>query len=285
MSSVIHVSGIARDATVRAVTGEARVAVVTGASRGIGKQTCLQLARHGMQLALAARTEQPRPQTPGTLGETVAALREIGCEPLAIRADLADPGDVDRVVSETLDRFGGVDVLVNNAGYTVGRTLFTHVPDLTREQWDKHFAVNVTAPLMLIQGFWDSMCARGGGVIVNVTSGEASLRSVEPNAASGSGLPENGPAYGSSKAALNRMTNVIAQEGFEHRIAVLALDPGFVLTETMAATFAASGVTETTAIPPAVPAAAIAYLCTGDGAMRYTGEIVDGPALVAELGL
>jgi len=149
------------------VTGEERVAVVTGASRGIGKQTCLRLARQGMQLALAARTEEPRSGTPGTLGETVAALRELGCEPLAIRADLSAADDVDRVVSETLARFGGVDVLVNNAAYTVGRTLFTHVPDLTREQWEKHFAVNVTAPLMLIQGFWNSMRARGGGVVVN----------------------------------------------------------------------------------------------------------------------
>ena len=67
-------------------------------------------------------------------------------------------------------------MLVNNAAYTVGRTLFTHVPDLTREQWEKQFAVNVTAPLMLIQGFWNSMRGRGGGVVVNLTSGEATLR-------------------------------------------------------------------------------------------------------------
>ncbi len=267
------------------MTGEERVAVVTGASRGIGKQTCLLLARQGMQLVLAARTEEPRSGTPGTLGETVAALRDLGCEPLAIRADLSAADDVDRVVSETLERFGGVDVLVNNAAYTVGRTLFTHVPDLTREQWEKHFAVNVTAPLMLIQGFWNSMRARGGGVVVNLTSGEAALRAVEPTRENSTGLPENGPAYGASKAALNRMTNVVAQEGLEHRIAVIAVEPGFVLTETMAATFAAGGVAETTAIPPAVPASAIAYLCTCDDPMRYTGEIVSAPALVAELGL
>ena len=71
------------------------------------------------------------------------------------------------------------------------------------------------------------------------------------------------------------MANVVAQEGLEHRIAVIAVEPGFVLTETMAATFAAGGVAETTAIPPAVPASAIAYLCTCDDPMRYTGEIVE----------
>jgi citronellol/citronellal dehydrogenase len=262
-----------------------KVAVVTGASRGIGKQTCLRLAERGMQLVLAARTEEPRPGTPGTLGETVDALRDLGCEPLAIRADLSAPADVDRVVAESLDRFGGVDVLVNNAAYTVGKTLFTHVPDLTREQWDKHFAVNVTAPLMLIQGFWRSMRERGGGVVVNLTSAEAALRGVTDNPERDIGLPENGPAYGASKAALNRMTNVIAQEGIAHHIAVIALEPGFVLTETMEVTFAGSGVTETAAIPPAIPAAAIAYLCTCDDPLRYTGAIVSGPALVDELGL
>ena len=69
-----------------------------------------------------------------------------------------------------------------------------------------------------------------------------------------------------------------------HRIAVIALEPGFVLTETMAATFEARGVTETTAIPPTVPATAIAHLCTCNDPMRYTGQIVDGPALVDGLG-
>ena len=79
---------------------------------------------------------------------------------------------------------------------------------------------------------------------------------------------------------MNRMANVIAQEGLEHRIAVITVEPGFVLTETMATTFAETGVTDTETIPPTVPAAAIAYLCTCDDPMRYTGEIVSGPALV-----
>lgn len=262
-----------------------KVAVVTGASRGIGKQTCVLLARRGVQLVLAARTEEPRPGTPGTLGETVEELRALGADPLAIRADLAVPADLDQIVSKTLARFGGVDILVNNAAYTVGKTLFTHVPDLTRDQWDKHFAVNVTAPLMLVQGFWSSMRARGGGVIVNVTSAESSLRPVDPHRQNQTGLPENGPAYGASKAALNRMANVIAQEGLEHGIAVITVEPGFVLTETMAATFAQTGVTATNAIPPTIPAAAIAYLCTCDDPRRYTGEIVSAPTLVHELGL
>ena len=121
-----------------------RVAIVTGASRGIGKQIALRLADQGYRLALAARTESTRPATPGTLGETVDEVRARGAEVIGVRADMVEQADLDRLVKATLDAFGGVDVLVNNAAYTVGRTLFTHVPDLTREQWDKHFAVNVT---------------------------------------------------------------------------------------------------------------------------------------------
>jgi NAD(P)-dependent dehydrogenase (short-subunit alcohol dehydrogenase family) len=262
-----------------------KVAVVTGASRGIGKQTCLLLARHGIQLVLAARTEEPRAGTPGTLLETVDELRALGADPVAVRADLSVVEDVDRIVTTALERFGGVDLLVNNAAYTVGKTLFTHVPDLTRDQWDKHFAVNVTAPLMLIQGFWASMRRRGGGVVVNLTSGASTLQPVDPDRPDVTGLPENGPAYGASKAALNRMSNVIAQEGIGHRIAVIALEPGFVLTETMAATFERTGVHDSPAIPATVPARAITYLCTCADPLRYSGEIVSGPALVAELGL
>jgi NAD(P)-dependent dehydrogenase (short-subunit alcohol dehydrogenase family) len=261
------------------------VAVVTGASRGIGKQTALALARTGVHVVVAARTEEPRPGTPGTLHETAIELRALGADPLAVRADLAVQQDLDRLVSDALAWFGHVDILVNNAAYTVGKTLFTHVPDLTRAQWEKHFAINVTAPLMLIQGFWHSMRERGGGVVVSVTSGAAMLQSVDKDRMNTTGLPDNGPAYGASKAALNRMTNVIAQEGLEHGIAVITVEPGFVLTETMATTFEASGVNDTAAISPTVPASAIAYLCTCEDPLRYTGEIVSAPALAAQLAL
>lgn len=263
----------------------AKVAVVTGASRGIGKQTSLLLAERGFQLVLVARTDSPRPNTPGTLGETEQDVRDRGLDPLVIRADVAVQADLDRIVADTLDRFGGVDLLVNNAAYTVGKTLFTHMPDLTRDQWDKHFAVNVTAPLMLIQGFWKSMQAAGGGVVVNLTSGASFLEELATDTARDTGLPENGPAYGASKAALNRMGNVISLEGAPYRIAVIAVDPGFVLTETMAATFSRTGVTETKAISPLVPASAIAHLATCPDPMAYSGRIVNGPELVAQLGL
>lgn len=261
-----------------------KVAVVTGASRGIGKQTALLLAGRGAELVLAARTIDPRPNTPGTLTETVQAVRELGGEPLQVRADLSRQEDIDALVSATLERHGRVDYLVNNAAYTVGQALWAHVPELTREQFEKGMAINVTAPLMLITGFWETMREQGGGRIVNVTSGAADLQPLDvATRLEGSTLPDNGPVYGATKAALNRMANVIAHEGYPLGIAVINMEPGFVLTETMEQTFASQGVPEAgeQALPPSVPAAAILYLLTCDDPMQYSGQVLNGPELAA----
>jgi NAD(P)-dependent dehydrogenase (short-subunit alcohol dehydrogenase family) len=265
-----------------------KVAVVTGASRGIGKQTCLALVELGAAVVLASRTEEPRERTRGTLNETAEAIRSKDGDALVVQTDLARQADLERLISATLGRYGHVDILVNNAAYTVGKALWAHVPELTREQWEKGFAVNVTAPLMLIEGFWESMRASRGGVIVNVTSGAANLQPLDASIRlPGSTLPDNGPLYGSSKAALDRMANVIAGEGAPHNIAVINLEPGFVLTETMEQTFTETGVdgAELGAIPPTVPARAIAHLCSCDDPMQYSGQIVSAPALVEDLQL
>ena len=265
-----------------------KVAVVTGASRGIGKQTCLVLAELGASLVLASRTGEPRERTPGTLHDTADAIRAGGGDALVVKTDLAEQADLERLIAVTLERHSHIDILVNNAAYTVGKALWAHVPELTREQWEKGFAVNVTAPLMLIEGFWKSMQANGGGVVVNVTSSAANLQPLDASIRlPGSTLPDNGPLYGASKAALDRMANVIAGEGAPHNIAVINLEPGFVLTETMEQTFMETGVDGAAmgAIPPAVPAKAIAHLCTCDDPMQYSGQIVHAPALVEDLHL
>jgi NAD(P)-dependent dehydrogenase (short-subunit alcohol dehydrogenase family) len=270
----------------RALDG--KVAVVTGGSRGIGKQACVELARLGAAIVIAARTDEPRERTPGTLHETAEAVRETGGDALVVRTDLAQQADLDHLVAATLDRHGGIDILVNNAAYTFGRALWAHVPELTREQWEHGLAVNLTAPLMLISGFWASMIERGGGRVVNVTSGAASLQPLDQGVGlAGTTMPENGPLYGSSKAGLNRMANVVAREGQEHDIAVINLEPGFVLTETMELTFKTQGVegAGAGANPPAVPAKVIAYLCTCDEPMQYSGQVLHAPRMYEELGL
>jgi len=122
----------------------------------------------------------------------------------------------------------------------------------------------------------------------NVPSGAASLQPLDASIGlPGSTLPDNGPLYGASKAALNRMANVIAGEGAPHNIAVINLEPGFVLTETMEQTFTETGVdgAEMGAISPTVPARVIAYLCSCDDPMQYSGRIVSAPTLVDDLRL
>ena len=128
-----------------------KVAVVTGARRGIGKPTCWSSCNAGRS---GARVENrgARERTPGTLNETAEAIRASGGDALVVKTDLASQHDLDRLIAATLERHGHVDILVNNAVYTVGKALWAHVPELTRDQWEKGFAVNVTAPLMLIEG-------------------------------------------------------------------------------------------------------------------------------------
>lgn len=265
-----------------------KVAVITGASRGIGKQAAMRLARRGADVVIAARTIEPRAGTPGTLQQTADEIRSVGVEPLTLRADLGVQEDIDALVSATLERFGGLDILINNAAYTVGKALFTHVPELSRAQWEKGFAINVTGPLMLITGFWTSMCSRGGGLVVNVTSPVADMQVLgDRTHLEGSTLPDTGPLYGASKAALNRMANIVAQGGVPHRIAVINLVPGHVLTEAMDETYRLQGVvgSETGAISTSVPASVIEYLCSCPDPMQYSGQVVDAPRIAEQFAL
>ena len=98
-----------------------RVAIVTGASRGIGRQLALALARHGTKVVVAARTVEPHARLVGSVGETVALIEAEGGQALAVACDLADPEQLNVLVETTVAHFGGIDVLVNNAADTQGQ--------------------------------------------------------------------------------------------------------------------------------------------------------------------
>jgi NAD(P)-dependent dehydrogenase (short-subunit alcohol dehydrogenase family) len=132
------------------------------------------------------------------------------------------------------------------------------------------------------------MADHGGGVVINVTSGAAKLQPLDVGTTrlEGSDLGENGPLYGASKAALDRMANVIAFEGKAHNIAVINVSPGLVLTETMELTLTRHGANMGDRFrQPVVPAKAIVWLCACDDPMRFSGQVVDGPELHDQLGL
>jgi len=109
-----------------------RTAIVTGASRGIGKHTAIELGRRGANVVVAARTVERRKRLPGTIGETVEAIESTGAKALAIQADMANAEDLDRLVASSFDHFGRIDILINNAAATAGKSWGASLLDLTR---------------------------------------------------------------------------------------------------------------------------------------------------------
>jgi NAD(P)-dependent dehydrogenase (short-subunit alcohol dehydrogenase family) len=185
-----------------------KIAIVTGASRGVGAAVAVALAEHGCLVACAARSTLDAPQrTPGTLDDTVERAKEAGRsaggDAFAVPTDLTVQDDVISMVARTVEHFGGLDILVNNAAVTfVGdlkQSLKRH--DLTME-------VNYRAPYLAIREAAPHMAARGGGSIVNLSTYAA----VEP-------LPET-LAYGTSKIALEMLTMHAARELAPQGIAV-----------------------------------------------------------------
>jgi NAD(P)-dependent dehydrogenase (short-subunit alcohol dehydrogenase family) len=245
---------------------EHRRALVTGATRGIGKATAVALAEHGWDVAVTGRTRragegrddsdtgQGRP-LPGSLEETAALVRAGGSECLELVADLLDHAALHRAVDQVLDRWGGVDLLVNNAVDTGPGSMVT-VLDLTVAQLETKLQANVVAPVLLVQAVLPGMVARGAGIIVNVTSHTATADPPAPVGSGGWGL-----GYAASKGAFHRIAPLVAVELGERGVRAFNVDPGYVDTERQQVNAAALGlVGHYTGAPPSVPAAAIAWL-------------------------
>ena len=199
---------------------EGSVALVTGTTSGIGHALALALAERGASVILAARTLEPSNRRPSSLVETRDEIQAAGGEALAVACDLSEPESIAHLIAEALAWKGHVDLLVNNAAY-MGKDTYAPLDALTLKSWNRQFAVNVTASMLLTQGLVPSMRLTGGGVIVNITSRNGELQEgVVP-----------GIVYPTTKAALNRLTIVLARELRADGIAVFALDPGYVRTE------------------------------------------------------
>ena len=180
------------------------VALVTGASRGVGAATAVALAEAGCAVACAARATDASPlPIPGTLDDTVRRITEAGGTAIAIPTNLAVDDDVRAMVETTLARLGPVDVLVNNAAITFPGDL-----DLPMKRFDLIFAVDLRAPVIATQAVAPGMIERGTGAIVNVSSAAAL------NAYPGQ------MAYGMAKAALERFTASLAEHLRPHGIPV-----------------------------------------------------------------
>ena len=183
---------------------DGRVAIVTGASRGVGAATAVALAAAGARVACAARATDAEPlPLPGTVDATVRAVRDAGGEAIAVPTNLAVDTEVEEMVSTTIDVYGRVDILVNNAAITFPGDL-----ELPMKRHDLVFAVNLRAPLIAIEAVVPGMRERGEGSIVNISS-LAALNYFP-------GLM----AYGMSKIALEHLTVSAAVQLRPHGIAV-----------------------------------------------------------------
>jgi NAD(P)-dependent dehydrogenase (short-subunit alcohol dehydrogenase family) len=183
------------------------VALVTGASRGVGRAIALALADAGAAVACAARATDAAPlKLPGTVDATVREIAARGGRAVAVPTDLSRAEQVEAMVRATEETFGRVDVLVNNAAIT-----FAGDVELPMKRWDLVMDVNLRAPLLAIKAALPGMQARGQGAILNVSSAAAVL-------------PIRGLlVYGVSKAGLERLTTGLAGELRSHRIAVNCL--------------------------------------------------------------
>ena len=191
------------------------VAIVTGASRGIGRAIAKEYARQGAKVVVTARTQTPTGLT-STVHDTAREIQEAGGEALAVGCDAADGQQVQAMVRQVTDRYGRIDVLVNNAGlYFPRKPSFEIEP----ERWELLMSVNVRGPYLTCRQVLPTMMEQRQGSIINIGSRAGTLP-----------IP-GGSDYCSSKAALNMLSLCLAEEVREYGIAVNVLNPGGVKTE------------------------------------------------------
>lgn len=197
-----------------------QVALITGASRGIGEAIAIRFAMEGAKVVVSARTvDQSEHFLPGTITDTVNRINEAGGEAIAVKADLGVAQDRQQLIKAAEQAFGKVDILVNNAAITY----FIPVVDFPEKRFRLMMDVQVWAPFELSQLVLPGMRERGRGWILNISSHAA----IHPQrGAAGHG----GTVYGMCKAALERMTTGLAQEVYEDNIGVNAISPGLVAT-------------------------------------------------------
>ena len=197
-----------------------RIAIVTGASRGLGREVALGLAREGASVVVTARTETEGEKMAGSIHRTAEEIDALGVPALAVRCDVTREDAVARMVQKALDRFGRIDVLVNNAGIASPSSIL----DMTLKRWELVLRVNLTGTFLCSKAVLQTMISQRSGSIINISSVQAH----------GRGFADTGIAYGVSKAAIERLTIGFAMEVSRYNIAVNCVRPrGSVVTEGM----------------------------------------------------
>ena len=243
-----------------------KTVLITGASRGIGQAAAFAFAEAGANVALAARG----------INEIAEIAGQIGEKALAVPCDVSRYSDIASAVSATAQTFGGLDVLINNAGVIdpIG-----HLQDTDPEAWSHTIDVNLKGVMYGLHAALPGMIAQGHGTIINISSGAAH------------GPVEGWSAYCSSKAAVYMLTRAADMESRDKGLRIMGLSPGTVATQ-MQREIKASGVNPVSQldwsdhIPPEWPAKALMWMCTSE-ADEFLGDDISlrDPGIRRKVGL
>ncbi|MEJ2850164.1 SDR family NAD(P)-dependent oxidoreductase [Nocardioides sp. CCNWLW212] len=269
------------------------VALVTGASRGIGRETALVLAREGYDVAFTARTEVEGTGTvpartaaegplvhavSGSLETTARELSSYGARALPVRMDLHDLGSVRAAAASVLAEWDRIDLLVLNA--------ISHVPharllDLDLDALGRSLEANHVHQVALVQAVLPAMAAGGGGTVVAVCSASATIDPPAPPGEGGWGL-----GYSSAKAAFGRIAGAVNAEYRAAGVRAFNVDPGFVVTESGAARGGTAAIADRgfDSSPADAVGRCAAWLATSADADRFLGKVVWAPRLAESLG-
>ena len=271
---------------------EHKVALVTGASRGIGRVCAQWLARAGYDVAITARTvhegesrehsstlkKSKTNPLPGSLDGTAALVEHEGAQSLAVAADLLDPVSLGACVTTVLERWGRIDVVVHNGRY-IGPGHMDLFLDTPIELLEKQIFANAIAPLMINQLVLPGMVARGSGTVISISSASGYADPTLPPGQGGWGL-----GYGMSKAAFHRVAGQLATELAGTGVRFYNVQPNLIATERIAVDMAEFGIKPNGA-PAEVVAAVVVWLLTDPGAEEWNGLNIEAQFFCHERGL
>jgi NAD(P)-dependent dehydrogenase (short-subunit alcohol dehydrogenase family) len=258
---------------------EQPVALVTGASRGIGKVCAVEMARAGFRVAIAARTFAVADQRslPGNLELTAEVITGLGGTAMPVRMDLDDRQSISTGVDAVLGEWGRIDTLVNNAFYQ-SRESYRSLVDMRMEHMDKQIRVNLLTPIFLAKLLLPQMLERGSGAVIDLVSG-AGVHELETPP----GARPWSFGYGTSKTGMIEIAAMLADQFGDRGIRAFSVQPGTVLTEQLTlAVEEGSFTAQEDWSPPEYAALAVAWLATAPEAMDLNGALIHAPTFVAE---